>query len=45
VVGNHALKIHWDDGHTTGMYRWELLRSLCEAVEEARGKSGEDVQG
>jgi len=45
VVGNHALKIHWDDGHTTGMYRWELLRSLCKAVEEARGKSGEDVQG
>lgn len=29
TVGNHALKIEWGDGHSTGMYRWELLRSMC----------------
>ena len=33
VVGNHALKLHWDDGHNTGMYRWDLLRSFCEALQ------------
>jgi DUF971 family protein len=29
TVGNHALKITWDDGHNTGMYRWDLLRAMC----------------
>lgn len=29
TVGNHALKISWDDGHNTGMYRWNLLRAMC----------------
>ncbi|MFU8811390.1 MAG: DUF971 domain-containing protein [Balneolaceae bacterium] len=33
AVGNHALKISWDDGHNAGMYRWDLLRSMGEAVE------------
>ncbi|MEX0994625.1 MAG: DUF971 domain-containing protein [Balneolaceae bacterium] len=28
-VGNHALKITWDDGHDSGMYRWDLLRAMC----------------
>lgn len=32
-VGNHALKITWDDGHNSGMYKWELLRSMDESVE------------
>lgn len=32
-VGNHALKIHWDDGHSSGMYQWELLRRMSEAME------------
>lgn len=27
-VGNHALKITWDDGHDSGMYRWDLLRKM-----------------
>jgi DUF971 family protein len=27
-IGNHALQISWDDGHNSGMYRWELLRSF-----------------
>jgi len=33
-VGNHALKIHWDDGHNTGMYQWQLLRAMSEALEK-----------
>jgi DUF971 family protein len=32
TVGNHALKITWDDGHNSGMFRWDLLRQMDEAV-------------
>lgn len=35
-VGNHALKINWDDGHNAGMYKWELLRSMDESVENLK---------
>ncbi|MCC5906086.1 MAG: DUF971 domain-containing protein [Balneolaceae bacterium] len=31
-IGNHALKITWDDGHNAGMYRWDLLRHMDESV-------------
>jgi DUF971 family protein len=29
-VGHYAIQISWGDGHTTGIYTWELLRKLCE---------------
>lgn len=29
--GNYALKIDWDDQHTTGLYTWEYLRRLCQS--------------
>ncbi len=32
-IGNHAIKIIWDDGHNTGMYQWETLRELCPCEE------------
>lgn len=32
TVGNHALKIHWDDGHNAGMYKWDLLREMGDAI-------------
>jgi DUF971 family protein len=25
-VGNYAVQIHWSDGHSTGIYTWQLLR-------------------
>jgi DUF971 family protein len=28
-VGRYALHIAWTDGHTTGIYTFEHLRSLC----------------
>jgi DUF971 family protein len=28
-VGFYALQIRWKDGHDTGIYSFELLRSLC----------------
>jgi DUF971 family protein len=29
-VGSYALQLTWKDGHSTGIYTWERLRSLCE---------------
>lgn len=29
-VGSYAIRIHWNDGHNTGIYTWELLRQLAE---------------
>lgn len=29
AIGHHALRIHWDDGHNAGMYRWDSLREAC----------------
>jgi len=31
-VGNYALKFDWSDGHTTGIYTWEYLRKIGQAV-------------
>jgi DUF971 family protein len=33
VVGRYALQLFWRDGHDTGIYSFELLRSLCECSE------------
>ncbi|MFQ5508317.1 MAG: gamma-butyrobetaine hydroxylase-like domain-containing protein [Leptospirillia bacterium] len=29
VVGTYAIQPSWSDGHTTGIYSFTLLRSLC----------------
>ena len=28
-VGRYALTVRWSDGHATGIYSYEYLRSLC----------------
>ncbi len=28
-VGRYAIRIDWSDGHTTGIYPYELLRKIC----------------
>ncbi|MBI4529784.1 MAG: DUF971 domain-containing protein [Deltaproteobacteria bacterium] len=28
-VGNYAIQFRWDDGHSTGIYTFDYLRSLC----------------
>lgn len=30
LVGNYAIQITWDDGHNTGIYTFDYLRSLKE---------------
>jgi DUF971 family protein len=29
AVGNYAIELDWQDGHSTGIYTYEYLRSLC----------------
>ena len=29
LVGNYALRIHWSDGHNTGLYTWDHLHKIC----------------
>ena len=29
LVGNYALKIHWSDGHDSGIYSFQYLREIC----------------
>jgi DUF971 family protein len=31
-VGNYAVKINWSDGHGTGLYAWDTLRRVSDAV-------------
>jgi DUF971 family protein len=28
-VGNYALRIHWNDGHNSGIYAYDYLRKIC----------------
>ena len=29
MVGSYGLTIHWEDGHSYGIYTWLYLRALC----------------
>jgi DUF971 family protein len=29
LVGNYALQFEWSDGHNTGIYSFDYLRSIC----------------
>lgn len=35
-VGRYALQFRWSDGHSTGIYPFEMLRKLC-TCEECEG--------
>jgi DUF971 family protein len=28
LTGNYALKVDWSDGHSTGLYAWEVIRRI-----------------
>lgn len=32
-VGNYAIEFLWQDGHSTGIYTFDYLRSLCPCAE------------
>ena len=29
LVGNYAVRIHWSDGHNSGLFTWSKLREIC----------------
>lgn len=33
VVGNYAVQISFSDGHSTGIYSYDLLRTICPCAE------------
>jgi len=32
-VGNYAIRISWSDGHNSGIYSYDHLRSICQCAE------------
>lgn len=32
-VGNYAIRIHWNDGHSAGIYSYEHFRRICPCEE------------
>lgn len=32
-VGKYAICFHWNDGHETGIYSWDYLRTNCQCDE------------
>jgi prepilin-type processing-associated H-X9-DG protein len=36
AVGNYALQIDFSDGHTTGIYSYDYLRTICPCAECAK---------
>lgn len=48
LIGNYAIKIHFSDGHDTGIYSWAYLREIdpgeavpddLESTEDSKGNS------
>jgi DUF971 family protein len=40
LVGNYAIRIRFSDGHSTGLYSWEYLRSIDpDAAKPTQGDS------
>ncbi len=37
-VGNYALRIHWSDGHSTGLYNFKTLRGMDETADDTSEK-------
>ncbi len=41
-VGTYALTFRWADGHDSGIYSFEYLRSICPCGEHTASDSGEN---
>lgn len=39
-VGNYALRLRFSDGHETGIYSWEYLKSIAQDEHNAPSTSG-----
>jgi len=43
MVGEYAVQIWWKDGHDTGIYTWEYLRTLAEGDSNNRKQNYEPL--
>ena len=41
-VGNYAIELLWQDGHSTGIYSFDYLRSLCPCSDCAAQRAEKD---
>ena len=41
-VGRYGIKINWSDGHSTGIYSFDYLKSLCNCALCREEKSGKE---
>lgn len=39
LVGNYALQLFWDDGHSSGIYSWQYLRRMCPCDQCTAGRT------
>ena len=44
-VGHYAIRLHFDDGHNTGLYSWDFLRELGETQEQKWDRYLERLDG
>ena len=46
-VGNYGVSFVWTDGHSTGIYRFDFLRSICpcDGCAAERSESGVEATG
>ena len=42
AVGRYAISFKWNDGHETGIYSWEYLRSFCGCAECVAAESAQE---
>jgi DUF971 family protein len=43
LCGNYALKIEWNDGHSTGLYTWQRLAEMCAIGQAESHERSRDV--
>lgn len=43
-VGNYGISIQWSDGHATGIYRWDFLRTICPCPECVPEEPAPEIQ-
>jgi DUF971 family protein len=39
-VGHYAMTVTWKDGHSTGIYSWQYLRTICPCRECTTARTG-----
>ncbi len=46
AVGNYAVRLSWNDGHSSGLFTWEVLRRLAdESRDGSTGAGGNPSPG